>query len=302
MRYTTALLGLFVGLAWSPIAHAQHSPSDTETFEALQEATGRIGDHKYTLRYKYRAGESIAYEVEHLVRVKTTIDGVSQTQQSRSTSQKVWEISDVSQSEAVITHSISYLNMWSESQGRAPVKYDSRKDDKPPAEYENVADMVGKPLTRVRVNALGKTLDRKDQVKQFDLGTGGLLMPLPPKAVAIGESWAVARDVPARQEDGTFKAIKTRQRYQLERVESGVATISLKTQILTPSISARVRSQLIQKLSNGEIRFDIDAGRVISRQLEWDESVVGFNGPKSNMSYLGRISEKNVPTERVAKK
>lgn len=301
MKFATLFLCSVAGLICSGVV-AQDSQTDSTTFEALQETTGQLGNHKYTLRYKYNSGEAIAYEVEHLVKVKTTIDGVSQTQQSRSTSKKVWDVSQASGEQATFTHSIEYLNMWSESQGRAAVKYDSRSGETPPPEYEGVAEMVGKPLTTVRVDTLGNILDRDDSSKQIDLGTGGLMMPLPEQQVVTGETWSVPRDVPVRQEDGSFKSIKTRQRYRLERVDSGVATISLKTQILTPSITARVRSQLIQKLSNGEIRFDIDAGRVLSRRLEWDETVVGFNGPKSNMSYLGRITETYVPKARIAQK
>ncbi len=52
-----------------------------------------------------------------------------------------------------------------------------------------------------------------------------------------------------------------------------------------------MKSQLIQQLSRGEIKFDIDAGRVISKRLDWDENVIGFSGADSNMKYLARFTE-----------
>ena len=58
------------------------------------------------------------------------------------------------------------------------------------------------------------------------------------------------------------KDVNTRMRYRLEQVKTGVATISVKTQILTPINDPSVRSQLVQRISQGEIRFDIDAGRL----------------------------------------
>ncbi len=253
------------------------------------------------LRYKFRTGESIGYEVEHLVSVKTTIDGTSQAQQSRSRSRKRWVVKEVTaKNEATFTHSIDYVNMWSECQGSEPVKFDSRTDKKPPLDYQQVAEMVGKPLSTVTVDEQGGVLDRQDGAAQIDLGTGGILVPLPAQAVRLGEEWSITTDIPVRLDDGAFKAITTRQRYRLESVEAGVATISLQTQILTPSITARARSQLIQKLSNGTIKFDLDAGRIMAKNLEWDETVVGFNGPSSNMAYLGRITESLVPSERTA--
>ena len=44
----------------------------------------------------------------------------------------------------------------------------------------------------------------------------------------------------------------------------------------------------------------MDAGRVLKRTLDWNEVVVGFNGPESNMSYLARMTESLV-TETAAK-
>ena len=103
-----------------------------------------------------------------------------------------------------------------------------------------------------------------------------------------------------RLEDQRIKSIQTRETYRLEKIETGVATISLKTQILTPLDDARVKSQIVQRISAGEIRFDIDSGRLLSKQLNWDESVLGFNGPGSNMKYLAQFNEALVVPARTA--
>ncbi|MCA9213208.1 MAG: hypothetical protein KDB27_09095, partial [Planctomycetales bacterium] len=66
----------------------------------------------------------------------------------------------------------------------------------------------------------------------------------------------------------------------------------ISTQVLTPVDDAKIKAQLIQQLSSGTIRFDVDAGRLMSKQLDWDESVLGFSGAGSNMKYLARFTEK----------
>ena len=64
-----------------------------------------------------------------------------------------------------------------------------------------------------------------------------------------------------------------------------------------------IKAQLVQQLSNGTIRFDIDGGRVLSKQLDWDETVIGFQGPNSLMEYRARLTESIVePTVRTAKR
>jgi hypothetical protein len=61
---------------------------------------------------------------------------------------------------------------------------------------------------------------------------------------------------------------------------------------LTPIEAASVKAQIVQQLSNGTIKFDVDAGRVLSKELDWDETVVGFQGENSLMEYRARVTEK----------
>jgi hypothetical protein len=66
----------------------------------------------------------------------------------------------------------------------------------------------------------------------------------------------------------------------------------VQTQILTPIHDAAIEAQIIQRAANGEVRFDVAAGRVISQQMDVDKSVVGFSGPASSMHCLTRFTER----------
>ena len=69
--------------------------------------------------------------------------------------------------------------------------------------------------------------------------------------------------------------------------------------------SDAIRAQVIQQLSNGSIRFDLDAGHMLSKELTWDETVVGFQGPESMMEYRARMTERYLadpPAARTAKR
>ena len=79
----------------------------------------------------------------------------------------------------------------------------------------------------------------KDAIPQHDMGTGGLVVPLPEAPIKIGAEWSLPAEVPVQQADGTFKKINVRQQFRLEKVETGIATISVSSQILTPSIDPR---------------------------------------------------------------
>lgn len=123
---------------------------------------------------------------------------------------------------------------------------------------------------------------------------GGLTLPLPEEAIPVGHSWSVPREIKARAESGEIKVVKARDTYTLEKVQTGVATLKIRSEILTPVEEASVKAQIVQQLSNGSIRFDIDAGRVLSKQLDWDETVVGFQGHNSLMEYRSRLTEQLV--------
>ena len=46
-----------------------------------------------------------------------------------------------------------------------------------------------------------------------------------------------------------------------------------------------------------EIKFVVDAGRLIHKQMDLDESVHGFSGPESHMQYLARFTEEPATAE-----
>ena len=93
------------------------------------------------------------------------------------------------------------------------------------------------------------------------------------------------------ERSGTSKKIKARQRYELAAVENGVAKINVVTQILTPVNNPEIKTQLVQRESEGTIRFDIASGRVIGQKIDLDRSVVGYPNPKSRMRYRTRFTE-----------
>jgi hypothetical protein len=260
---------------------------------------------KYTLQYKFKPGEVIRTQVLHRVSLDTTIAGSTQTAETTSGSVKVWKITDVDPSGKItLEHSVESVDMRQRVSGREEVVYDSKSGKAPPQGYEAVAKSVGVPLTEVTIDTSGKVLKRVDkrQNTTTDANNNQMVIPLPAGSVAIGDDWNLPNEVAIQLEGGDSKIIKTRQHYVLEKVSNGVATISVATQVLTPVSNPKIQSQLIQRLTQGAIKFDIDAGRVLSQQLELDERVLGFNGVDSSLHYLGRFTEDYLPAAKTAAK
>jgi hypothetical protein len=264
---------------------------------------------KYTLRYKFHPGEVLRWQVEHQSKVRATVSGTTQTTETLSDSVKAWRVADVlPDGTATFEHRVEWVDMRQILTGRKEVRYDSRTDTKPPAGFEDAARSVGVPLSVVKIDAKGRVLHRQD-TKPRPAGApaksapanatpqneGWLTIPLPEEPVTVGHTWSLPQDIDVPLPDGTVKKVKAVQQFVLESVQTGVATIRVSTQILTPITDPGVESQLVQRESAGTVRFDIDDGRILGQQIDIDKRVVGFRGEASSIHYVNRFSERLLP-------
>jgi len=287
-RIVTAfsLLVLSVAVAWCA---ADETPSVTAQLEA---ATRRATQDTYRLCYRFTAGETIHWRVKHLSTTEATIQGRTETTRARTLSTKVWQVQSVdAEGNITLVHSVADVDMWQKISDQPEVRFSSQTDATPPAPYMHVAQLVNKPIATVKMTPSGKILSREGAPTQVNLGLGDIAMPLPAEPVKIGQRWQTSGDITVRRADNTKKRIKTRMVYTLKSVKTGVATIELKTEVVTPVSDPQIHSQLVQRITNGSIRFDLDAGRILSREINWDETVVGFKGHDSMMKYLARFTE-----------
>src|SRR5207302_7554319 len=167
-------------------------------------------------------------------------------------------------------------------------------DLNPPPEFANVAASVGKVLATVKIDPQGRILSRTNNQPLFNPGIGDLTIPFPEQAIKAGVTWSIQDELRVSLEDGTSKKLQTQQQYRLDKIEAGVATITVATQVLTPVNDPKLQSQIVQRLQQGTIKFDVDAGRLLHKQFDIDEEVFGFSGPESHMQYLARFTEESV--------
>lgn len=264
----------------------------------------------YTLRYKYKPGETIRWQVEHRSKVRATVSKSTQNTETLSISMKAWRVTEVKPDGSVtFEHLVEWIDMRQKLTGRGETRYDSRTDKIPPDGFKSAAKSVGVPLAMITMDPHGKIIERKDLKPQpranvksaSDDSTDStptrdnwMTIPLPEKATAVGETWSIPQNIDIPLPSGGVKQIKAVQQFTLEEVKTGVATIRVATIILTTITDPAIESQLVQRESAGRVWFDIDAGRVIRQQLDIDKHVVGFRGDASSIHYVNRFSERLV--------
>jgi hypothetical protein len=249
----------------------------------------------HDLRYKAAIGDIFRYEVKHQASIRTTIDDTTQSVQTKTDSVKSWKISDVLPSgEIEFVTMVDRVHMVNQLPEREPTEFDSQRDKTPPPGYEEAARAVGVPLSLIRISPSGKVLRREMKLRRQTRDEDGpVTVLLPESPVAIGDTWDEPFDLTVQLKTGGTKVVHTRRHFKLVKVEAGIATISVDFQVLSP-IDAHIETQIVQRLLDGEVRFDIEAGRVVSQKMAFDKRIVGFAGGASSMHYVVQMEEKLV--------
>ena len=282
-----------IGLALLGILSA---PACAEDSQAAQPSTESASDAEaYSLRYKFRPGETVRWEVTHQARIRSTVSGTTEVTEMVTKSVKAWRVTEVKpDGTATFEHLVQSVDMRQKFSGRQEVRYNSLTDEEPPPGFETLAASIGVPISVVTMNARGEILDRQRKPLQAAQNSEGLMtIPLPDEAVVVGHRWSFPYEIELPLENGTVKKIKTLQTFQLEGVKTDVATIRVATKILTPLHDPVLEAKLIQREQRGTVRFDLAAGRILGQQMDLDRRVVGFtpNNPASSLHYLMRFTE-----------
>jgi hypothetical protein len=253
----------------------------------------------YVLKYKFKPGETVRWEVEHRSQIRTTVSGTTQTAETDTTSIKVWKVKDVTPSgNATFVYSVESVDMRQMLTGRQEVRYNSVTDKDPPAGFQDAAKSVGVPLTTFTMDPYGKILDRRENLERTTSQSTHPSVPLPTEPAPIGHRWSFTYEMTATAKDRSVKKVQMRQQMKLDEVKNGIAIISVETQILSPvRQDPTIEAQLVQSESAGKIRFDIEAGRIVSLQSDLDKNVVGFQGNASSLHCVTRFAEKLMPAE-----
>ena len=279
-----ALACLLIHAISSPVVSQQKDKDDP--LLQIQQATNNLNrGQTYKLEYKFKPGQIMRYQSEHVLTKTTSMASFTDKLSSRSQNVKVYRVNDVdSLGQITFVHITEKTKTETRLNDKDPVIFDSESKEEPPADYRRAV------LYTYRVKSTGEIIERKSHFPDWDLRTGKAIVPFPKDAIPVGFSWYVHDVVTAKRASMRVQKINLRLRYRLESVTDGIAKISLKTEILTP-MTPKLRSQILQELIEGERYFDIPNGRFVKSEIRWNHKVQGYEGKDSLTEYLGRYSE-----------
>lgn len=259
------------------------------------------GGETYLMRYKFEPGTQITSQVTHMATNYTKVSSSEQNSSSRTVSHKTWDFIKCENDEYTFEYRITDIDMSQRVGSGNEIRYSSKQEDEPMPQFRGAADSINKLLSTVTIDNQGLIIARSDDKNPPNLGMGDITLPLPAEPASIGSTWETPRELRIRRDDGTLKLVKFRELFRLEKVSAGVATVSVHSEMITIISDPKEEAQVLQQLSNGTIKFDLDAGRMIGKNLEWDRRVVGFSGSGSVMEYSARLDEEVTSAEVTVK-
>jgi len=260
---------------------------------------------RHVFRYKFRQGDILKWEIGSYIEQMTIKASQKDTTNTRSVSTKIWKVLSVDENgQAVLEYSIADVEMRCySSYEKAERRYDSKTDEKPPAEYMHIAELIGKPIAHFTINSQGEILNRVQKANvavtmQFaeTAEENRITIPMPEYAIGVGDSWDYPREIMLPKPNGTVKKVTVHERYTLEKIQDGTATFSFKTYVITPLYDDKESEwNLRTKIRNGQIQFDMVEGRSILQQYDSKQSAINVQQiGKGSMTYESRFTEKYI--------
>ena len=165
-------------------------------------------DQKYLLRYELQSGQQLHFEVTHVAKTKTRIRGSEESSHVHTISHRHWNVESNDSDVATFDHFVDSVELTQQTGEDDEVRWDSGSGEEAPTLFSKVADQIGTKLSTISINSRGQEKDREDHgtVSNASLGMGSLTLALPEEPIAIGDSWAVPREIKTRTEEGTGQA------------------------------------------------------------------------------------------------
>lgn len=261
----------------------------------LKETPAEQEGETYLLRYRFAPGLVLRSEVTHLSKNITRINSVLQDASSRTITDKSWRVLEADDQSTTFEYVVDAVDLSQQFGSSEEIRYNTKEPaEQVPVQFAGAVETVGKVVSTIRIDSKGMVIARSDSKDPPHMGMGDITLPLPDSSVSVGATWEIPRELRIDRKDGTSRMIKFRELFKLDKVSAGVATISVRSEPLSPVNDPTEEAQVMQQLSNGTIQFDVDAGRMISKELSWDHQVVSFSGPGSLLEYSSRLEDRVV--------
>jgi hypothetical protein len=276
--FRAAFLGLVWGLLYVPVLTAQTNGT----------------------MFRWEQGQVLRYRVEHITSASETADNKTNETKTRLNLMKRWQVLEVDPAGiATIELSLTALRLETTTPNGSVLSFDSNNSDtSDPQMSEQLKKFVGQPLAVLRVDGLGKVVQIKESrhgpASRFESEPPFVLV-FPEGALQEGSRWERSYKITLEPPQGTGDKYDAAQQCVCKSVNQGVAAIALTTTLKTQPESVLDRVPLLQLQPEGEVIFDLQAGRLKSANMHVDKELAGHQGKGSSYRFQSTYREEIQP-------
>jgi hypothetical protein len=233
--------------------------------------------------FRWQTGQLLVYRTEHNT-ANSFVMGENKIDETKTRVQSIkrWQVMDVdSAGVATLQMSLQALFFETTISGEPHLVFDSAHlDESTPDLRKQYENYIGQPLVVVRIDGQGKVIEVKDvkdarpeysEAKYESDPAFKLILPTEP--LKAGLNWERAYQIvlgpPFGTSDEKYAAV---QRYVCKDVAGNLATLSLTTEMKSAPAAQEDQVPLWQMQPEGEIVFDVEAGRLQKATLRIDKS------------------------------
>jgi hypothetical protein len=271
--------GLATILVWSVIAAA--APAQTAP------------------RHRWQTGQVLVYKTEHATLASDLVGDTKVETKSVVNTTKRWQVLNVDAAGvATLQMSVTALRIETTTPTGEVLLFDSANPDKSdPSMRKQLSQFVGQPLAVLRLDPLGKLIEVKESkfgpASRFENELPFALV-LPPVLPLANQTWERTYQVTLEPPQGTGEKFDAVQHYTCKNVTAGVLTIGLTTELKTQPEAIANRIPLLQVQPEGEVVFDVQAGRMRSATLKIEKELKGHQGDDSSYRFASRYTEQYI--------
>ena len=238
----------------------------------------------------------LLYKVEQVIAVTEMIGEKKVETRVTLNHTKRWQVLAVdADGVATLQHSLVALRQETTTGDGKTLLFDSANPDKSTPELkEAMSKFVGPTLAVLRVDVLGRVVEVKESKfgpasrYESELPFGAVL---PADALKAGQKWdrSYSLTLDAQGAGEKYPAV---QHYTCKSVTDSSAVLTMTTELKDLPEAALDRVPLLQKQADGEIVFDLAAGRFQQATLKTDKELKGFQGEDSAIRVTGTYVER----------
>jgi hypothetical protein len=247
-------------------------------------------------RLRWQTGQVLTYRVEQSTTITESVGDQKVESKTQLAVVKRWQVLAVDNAgTATLQLSVTALRQEMTVPGGDPLVFDSANLDKStPQLREQMAKYVNTPLAVLRVDGLGRVVEVKEskfgQASRYE-AEPPFVGQLPADALKAGLAWERAYQITVEPPKGVGEKYDAVQKYACKSAADGAAVVALTTALKAPPAAAADQVPLLQMLPEGEVVYDLKAGRLRSATLHIDKEVKGAQGENSSYRLQSTYSE-----------